>query len=205
MGFGDWFEIEVIGKGGHASSPQKANSPIQPAAEIISAINALTDLSHKPWPVKVATVTMVQSGNSKNTIPSSATIKGTIRTKDLTDLQFIKKQLREIVHNVSERSETNILLDLIKGYPAVLNDKEATVDALSRISKIIPSISLNNMPETSMVIEDFAYFTNRWPGSMTYLGASSPGFNAFNHSPEVMFDEGAMKIGCAYLYSLTIK
>jgi hippurate hydrolase len=123
----------------------------------------------------------------------------------LTDLQFIKKQLREIVHNVSERSETNILLDLIKGYPAVLNDKAATVDALSRISKIIPSISLNNMPETSMVIEDFAYFTNRWPGSMAYLGASSPGFNAFNHSPEVMFDESAMKIGCAYLCSLTTK
>jgi len=61
------------------------------------------------------------------------------------------------------------------------------------------------MPETSMVIEDFAYFTNRWPGCMTFLGASRPGFNAFNHSPDVMFDESAMKIGCTYLCSLAIK
>jgi amidohydrolase len=205
MGFGDWFEIEIIGKGGHASSPQKANTPIQPAAELISAINALTDLSHKPWPIKVATVTMVQSGNSRNTIPSSAIIKGTIRTKDLIDLQFIKKEIKEIVNKVSENSQTNISLDIIKGYPAVLNDQAATVDAISRISKIIPNINLNKMPETSMVIEDFAYFTNRWPGCMTFLGASSPGFNAFNHSPDVMFDESAMKIGCTYLCSLAIK
>ena len=205
MGFGDWFEIEIIGEGGHASSPQKAITPIKPAAEIISAINTLTDLSHKPWPVKVATVTMVQSGNSRNVIPSSATIKGTIRTKELTELQFIKKQLKEIVYKVRESSQTNISLDIIKGYPAVLNDKAATVDALSKISKIIPSINLNEMPETSMVIEDFSYFTNRWPGSMIFLGASSPGFNAFNHSPDVMFDESAMKIGCAYLCSLAMK
>jgi len=143
MGFGDWFEIKILGEGGHASSPQKANTPIQPAAEIISAINFLTDMSHKPWPIKVATVTMVQSGNSRDIIPSFAKVTSTIRTKNLTDLYFIKNQIIKIVYKVGKKSQTNILLNIIKGCPAVINDEAATKIALSKILKIIPSVKLN--------------------------------------------------------------
>jgi len=39
---------------------------------------------------------------------------------------------------------------------------------------------------------------------MIFLRASSSGFNAFDHSPDVMFNKSAMKIGCAYLCFLAI-
>jgi len=34
-----------------------------------------------------------------------------------------------------------------------------------------------------------------------YLGAAVEGHTSFNHSADVMFDEAAMSIGCAYLIS----
>ena len=52
-----------------------------------------------------------------------------------------------------------------------------------------------------MVIEDFAYFLQRWPGAMVYLGAQVVGHTSFNHSDDVMFDESAMSVGLA-LHSL---
>ena len=36
------------------------------------------------------------------------------------------------------------------------------------------------MMEPSLVIEDFAYFLERWPGAMVYLGAGLPWHTAFN-------------------------
>lgn len=51
------------------------------------------------------------------------------------------------------------------------------------------------MPQPSMVIEDFAYFRQRWPGAMAYLGAQVPGRTAFHQSPDAVFDEAVLRTG----------
>jgi hippurate hydrolase len=48
-----------------------------------------------------------------------------------------------------------------------------------------------------MVIEDFAYFLQRWPGAMVYLGAQVPGRTAFNHAADAVFDEAVLQAGAA--------
>ena len=53
------------------------------------------------------------------------------------------------------------------------------------------------MTDPSMVIEDFAYFLQRWPGAMVYLGAQVPGHDAFNHAADAVFDEAVLQIGAA--------
>ena len=35
-----------------------------------------------------------------------------------------------------------------------------------------------------MVIEDFATFLHRWPGTVVYLGAQVPWHEAFNHAAD---------------------
>ena len=60
-------------------------------------------------------------------------------------------------------------------------------------------LNLREMPEPSMVIEDFAYFLQRWPGAMVYLGANVAGRRAFNHSADVVFDEDVLATGAALM------
>ena len=197
MGFGDWFEISLTGASGHASSPHLARSPIPAAAFLSQAIDGLTDLDEEPWPTRVATVTQVTSGNSVNIIPDSALIRGTIRGRDETTIISLRTHLAEAVKEAQERFAVQTSLSIREGYPAVINDP-----AMAALALLLAESSAGghavHMPVPSMVIEDFSYFLQRWPGAMTYLGAAVPGHDAFNHSAEVVFDESAMVSGCAF-------
>ena len=202
MGYGDWFEVSINGRGGHASAPQRALSPLTPAARLAVSIDSITDLQQQPWPTRVATTTEILGGNSVNVIPQHASLRGTIRGKDLATMEGIRGELRSLVAQEQSASGTQIVMNIVEGYPAVMNAPDATAHAVSLGRDLFGDDSVREMPETSMVIEDYSYFTERWPGSMLYLGASVPGFTAFNHSPDVMFNEEAMRVGCTLLLSL---
>lgn len=197
MGFGDWFEITITGASGHASSPQLARSPIPAAAFLARAIDDMTDLSEEPWPTRVATVTQVTSGNSVNVIPDAALLRGTIRGRDEATIVGLRAGLAESVQEAEARYHVQVSLSLREGYPAVINDAPMADFALLLAQSQAGGHTLP-MPVPSMVIEDFSYFLQRWPGAMAYLGAAVPGHSAFNHSAEVVFDEAAMTAGCAF-------
>lgn len=200
MGYGDWFRITITGASGHASAPHLARSPIPALAFLAERIDAITALDAQPWPTKVATVTETLAGNSVNVIPDSASLRGTLRGRDETVITTVREQIHELVDTARTRFGVTIDLDLRLGYPAVVNDPTMNDYAMG-LAEQIPGASIELMPEASMVIEDYSYFLQRWPGSMMYLGAAVEGHTSFNHSADVMFDEAAMPIGCAYLIS----
>lgn len=202
MGYGDWFAISMTGRGGHASAPHRALNPIPPAARLAAAISDITDLRQQPWPTRVATVTEFLAGSSVNVIPAAAALRGTLRAKDLEAIRALRAQVRELAEAEADASGVGFKVDVTEGYPAVVNDPDATARAVSLAVGLLGSATVAQMPETSMVIEDFAYFTQKWPGCMLYLGAAVPGASAFNHAPEVLFDETAMSAGCAVLLLL---
>lgn len=204
MGFGDWFTITITGAGGHASSPQLARSPIPAQAFIAERIDAITDLSAQPWPTSVATVTETRAGNSVNVIPDIATLRGTLRGRDEETIIRVRERLDEICAEAQKRFGVAVAGDLQIGYPAVINDVGVTDEGIGIVERLaesdgMPGIAAVPMPEASMVIEDYSYFLQRWPGTMMYLGANVDGCTSFNHSSDVLFDEEALQAGCAYL------
>lgn len=202
MGFGDWFEIQVTGLGGHGASPHKANTPITPAANIALAINSLTDLLAKPWPTQVATVTEILSGNSVNVIPPNASLRGTIRGKDFESISYVRSKLAEIVANTQEQFQVKVDLKIKEGYPAVINSSASNDFAKLCLAKLPEKPVVNELPETSMVIEDYSYFLQKWPGAMFYLGCQLDDSQFFNHSEKVKFNEEAMKSGVEFFLAL---
>ncbi len=202
MGFGDWFEIHVTGLGGHGASPHKANTPITPAANIALAINSITDLLANPWPTQVATVTEILSGNSVNVIPPDARLRGTIRGKDFKSIDYVRNKLAEITASTQERYQVKVDLTIKEGYPAVINSARSNELAIDCLAKLPEKITINELPETSMVIEDYSYFLQKWPGAMFYLGCQLEGSEFFNHSEKVKFNEDAMKSGVKFFLAL---
>lgn len=202
MGFGDWFEIQVNGLGGHGASPHKAKSPITPAANIALAINSITNLLAKPWPTQVATVTEILGGNSVNVIPATASLRGTIRAKDFESISYIRKKLSEIVVATEKEFDVEIVLKIKEGYPAVINSRVSNEYAISCLENLSESPQIAQLPETSMVIEDYSYFLEKWPGAMFYLGCQVDNSEYFNHSEKVKFNEEAMKSGIKFFLAL---
>jgi hippurate hydrolase len=65
------------------------------------------------------------------------------------------------------------------------------------------------MPNPIMGAEDFSYVLQRVPGSMMFLGGTSPDRDlttaAPNHSNRVMFDEAAMTDGIALYAEVALR
>lgn len=196
MAYGDWFEAAFEGLGGHASQPHLAGNPIDAGAAFVAAARALAEELAEDEAV-VATVTEIRMGNTVNVIPSRGTLRGTLRTLSPGRRQALVQGLREAVSRSAAESRTTGRFTLLEGYPAVVNDGGYVDRMLAALAGTPAAEGLTEMPAPSMVIEDFAYFLQRWPGAMVYLGAQVAGRTSFNHAPDADFDEAVLATGLA--------
>ena len=199
MAHGDWFEVSFTGSGGHASAPELSANPIEGAADWVLRLRGLSRQADG-GERRVATATEVVSGNSVNVIPVEGRLRGTIRTLSERSRDDLHAALRRITDETAQRFGLRGDCRIVAGYPALEND-ERFLRSLETAMRAELGLPLTPMPEPSMVIEDFAYFLQRWPGAMVYLGARVAGRHSFNHSEDVVFDESVMTTGLA-LHSL---
>ncbi len=193
MAFGDWFRIDYRGPGAHASQPHLAGNPVVAAAALVtrlqSSVSALAREEHL-----VATVTESLIGNTVNVIPTDGRLRGTLRTLSAERRETLHAELHRLARETAVEVGVHAEVTVTAGYPAVRNDR-VYVD---RVRAAIGSrAEVVEMLDPSMVIEDFAYFLERWPGAMVYLGAQVPGHHAFNHAADAVFDEGVLSTGAA--------
>src|SRR4030095_16370659 len=80
MASGDTLQIVVRGKGGHASAPHDCLDPIPIACEIVQAFQTLVTRQVHVFDPAVVTVAKIESGTTRNVIPDTASMLGTIRT-----------------------------------------------------------------------------------------------------------------------------
>ena len=196
MGYGDWFRIDFRGPGGHASQPHLAGNPIEAGARfVMSALALVDDLSNEEH--LVATVTESVMGNTVNVIPAEGRLRGTIRTLSAPQRTLLINGLREAAERSAQDTGTRATFELMEGYPAVVNDAGYVDRMLRTVAATEVGHGIAEMAHPSMVIEDFAYFLQRWPGAMVYLGANIAGHYAFNHASDAVFDEGVLATGAA--------
>ncbi len=200
MAYGDWFRVVFGGPGGHASAPDLTSNPIDGMATWTRRLHELTDELRVTEPL-VATVTEAIAGNTVNVIPTSGSLRGTLRTLSKEQRARAHKRLEAITREVASIFGLRGALEITAGYPAVMNDPVILGAILAAHDGERPGSPAQEMTEPSMVIEDFAYFLYRWPGAMVYLGAQVDGHSSFNHSDDVVFDESVMTVGLA-LHSL---
>ena len=196
MSYGDWFTIELAGPGGHASQPHLVGNPIDAAGEITAGMKAVA-AELTATELVVATVTESRIGNTVNVIPASGRLRGTIRTLSLESRSALIVGMQHVVADVVRAHGLSGEVTIHQGYPAVVNDAAFMRRLVARLGQTDLASAVATMPEPSMVIEDFAYFLQRWPGAMVYLGARGPGNTSFNHADDVVYDENVMRVGAA--------
>jgi len=191
----DEFRVTVRGKGGHGAWPHKAVDAIPCAAAIVLALQNVAARETDPLASIVVTVGTIEGGYRNNVIADRVVMTGTIRTHDMTIRENAEHKVRRIVEGVAEAYGARAELEMIYGYPPVVNDAELA-NAFKAYVRDVAGIPVDSPPPT-MGGEDFAYFAQRVPGVMVRLGIYNEAVGSIHsgHSPQFRLDEDAIPTG----------
>ena len=194
----DEFHVTIRGKGGHGAYPHKAVDVIPCAAATILALQNVVARETDPLASMVVTIGTIEGGYRNNVIADRVKMTGTVRTHDPAIRDQAEAKLRRIVDGVAAAYGAYAQLDMLYGYPPVVNDTELAESfaAYTRANGFVVE-----RPAPTMGGEDFAYFAKRVPGVMVRLGIYNEAVGSVHsgHSPQFRLDEGAIPTGIATL------
>jgi amidohydrolase len=206
MAASDRFDITVMGKQAHGSSPWRGVDPIVVGAQIVTALQTIVsrnvDITRLP---AVVTVGQFQSGVRNNIIPDSARLVGTIRTFDDEVQADIHARVKKIAEGVAAGAGATVEVTIRKGTPVTANDPALTKRMLPTLERVAPG----KVRESELITgaEDFTFFQRQAPGLFFFLGITPPGQVGkapSNHSPLFFVDESALPTGVRALANLAV-
>jgi amidohydrolase len=190
----DEFHLTIRGKGGHGAYPHKAVDVIPCAAATILALQNIAARETDPLASIVVTIGTIEGGYRNNVIADQVKMTGTLRTHDPAIRATAEGKLRRIVDGVAAAYGARPQLDLIFGYPPVVNDADLSEAFAAYTRELGFTVE---RPAPTMGGEDFAYFAQRVPGVMVRLGIYNETVGSIHsgHSPQFRLDEGAIPTG----------
>lgn len=190
----DCFRVALEGVGGHAAAPHRSRDPIVCGAQIVSALQSIVARRIDPLDSAVVSVTQFHAGTADNVIPRGAEIRGTIRSFRPAVGDACRTQLRQIVAGVAQSMDVTAHVEIVEGYPVVMNDPDACARAAGALEGVLP---VDRSVEASLGGEDFAYYQQHVPGAFLFLGNLDPsrGIVHFCHHPQFRVDDRALAHG----------
>jgi hippurate hydrolase len=124
MAAADYFQVEVRGKGGHASMPHEAIDPIPVACEIVQALQTLVTRRIDVFDPVVLTVSQINAGTVNNVIPESARLVGTLRSTSGRSQELAQEGIRRLATQIAAAHEVEAEVVVVNGYPVTINDAD---------------------------------------------------------------------------------
>ena len=195
----DDFEIEVRGRGGHASMPSDCLDPVPIACEIVQALQSFVTRQIPATDPGVLTVAQIHAGTTNNVIAESARLSGTMRALSDRTRALLIDGITRVARGIAEAHRAEARVDIQGGYPVVVNDTDFEAFSREVVGDLLGNGAVVPLPAPIMGAEDFAYVLNRTPGAMVLLGvrpqhADDP---APCHSSHMTLDEDAIALGAA--------
>ena len=206
MAGGDTFEIVVQGRQTHGALPWNGVDPVVVAAQIVLGLQTIvsrqTDLTAAP---AVITVGTLHAGERANIVPGEVRMSGTIRSFDPAVREQLLQQVRRTAEHLALSAGATAWVSFDAGYPVTWNDPALTAKMLPSLRRVAGTQLISDVaPSTTS--EDFAYYGQRVPSMLLFLGVNPPAADpaqwAANHSPRFNPDEAALLTGVRALASM---
>jgi amidohydrolase len=201
MSAADTLHVTVVGTGGHASSPFRAQDPIAVAAEIVTALQTLVTRQFDVFDPVVVTVGSFHGGSQHNIIPERATFEATVRTFSGEHQQAITERAMRLCHGIASAHGLHAEVEWQTLYPVTTNDPDEAAFLGETVAALFGEAANVALPHPHTGSEDFSRVLAEVPGAMAFLGATPPGVDPqtapFNHSPLAVFDEAVLSSGAA--------
>jgi hippurate hydrolase len=198
----DMLEIDVVGRGGHASMPHDTRDPVPVACELVLALQTLITRRFDAADAVVVTVTQLDAGSAHNIIPDRVRLRGTIRTLSAANRGAVAEAIRQLAENLAAAHDCTAEVTITEGFPPTVNDARAVAVA-EAAAMALPEGAFMHLPAPIMGAEDFSYVLEKVPGMMAFLGVAEAGADWRQccgiHSSRMVVDETVLPRGAAFL------
>lgn len=194
------FDIDIIGKGGHAGLPHEAVDAIALTVKLINDIQYIISRETDPFESAVINIGTINGGFASNVIAEKVSISGTIRTYSLELESKIMKKIKNLLDSMALVNGAKYEFNYNDGLPPLYNDEEI-VNKISEAALTAAGRKLEILKKPKMGSEDFVYYLEKTKGCIIWLGGGNKdkGFDKSLHNSRFDFDENALKIGCGVL------
>ena len=118
--------ITIIGKGGHGASPDKAVDPVLVAMYVGLGLQSIVSRNVSPMDSAVVSIGSINSGTVANIIPSSATMKLSIRSFSAETQQLLHERIVGITEGICQAMGATSEIEYKFGYPMMINNQQTT-------------------------------------------------------------------------------
>ena len=199
----DLVEITLHGPGGHTARPERTVDLVAVAAEIARDLPRRVRAQGDALGLVFGSL---HTGHAANVIPTTAVLRGTIRTPDRDAWGrapvVLADALDELVRPTGARAE----IEHDRGVPPVVNDPRMT-EVLASAARAVLGAEAVVATEQSAGGDDFAWYLEQVPGSYARLGVHDPdrdGPRLDLHAGTFDVDEGAIAVGIRVLVAAAV-
>ncbi|HKN06712.1 MAG TPA: M20 family metallopeptidase [Thermoplasmata archaeon] len=199
MAAADFFRITVLGRGGHASTPQQGPDAIVIASEVVTGLQTLVSRVRAPFDPVVVSVGSIHGGTRNNILPSEVVLEGTVRTLDASTQELMERSLKRRVRAIAAGHGARSRVLYRRGYPPLINSPGPTRVVAEGLAIELGRKNVVEVDHPLMGAEDFSRYLERVPGTFLRLGVGVPNRPASLHSATFAPDERALVMGAATL------
>ncbi|WP_127497712.1 N-acetyldiaminopimelate deacetylase [Paenibacillus glycanilyticus] len=164
--------IDIIGKGGHAAYPHRANDMIVAGASLIMQLQSIVSRNVDPLDSVVVTLGKIEGGTKQNIIAERVRLEGTIRTLSAKSMSDVKARIESLLDGLKVSFGCQTELDYGSNYYQVYNNEQEAERFMDWV-RAFEGVQVIECTE-AMTGEDFGYFLQDIPGLMFWLGVDTP-------------------------------
>lgn len=185
------FEIELTGRGGHASQPELCRDPIVAAAALTLNLQQIVSRRLPPQSAAVVSVTSIDAPSGITVIPQTARLAGSIRVGDTALRAEIGGMIGEIAQATAQSYGVEANVTVTPRYQATVNHAAPAAHYRGTLEQVLgPHWCDHRLPTPIMASEDFSYYLAHIPGAFALVGADDgQGHHAPCHSPQYDFND----------------
>lgn len=191
--------VKLIGKTSHAAEPENGNTPAVAMANIIKELSDLPKTEGLFSDFTLATIIHARLGEiAFGTTPGYAEVMATLRTYTNSDMEILTEKAEEIVNHHVNAFNLKCDISYVEEFPATVNNPEMV--------KIVKKAAEENKIDYQYLenpfrwSEDFAHFTQKYPGVLFGLGSGVD--HPQLHNPDYDFPDDIIENGVKTFYGI---
>ncbi len=168
----DKIELAALGRSAHGAAPHLGVDAIAIASQIVGALQTIVARNVAPADMAVVTIGTIHGGVKDNIIADRVDLEGTVRTFNSLTQDMIERKVGEIAKSVARGMGGDCESRYLRGYPALFNDAGMVEELRAAATDELGADAWHEPPHPDMTAEDFAYFAQKVPAAMFWLGCT---------------------------------
>jgi hippurate hydrolase len=202
LGAEDNFRIELRGRGGHSSRPDRTEDPIVPGAHLALALQSIVSRHLDPRETAVVSITEIVTDGTRNVLPFTVALDGDVRHASDAVSAAVEARMRSLATGIAAVFGLTASVSYTRVFAPTENAPETTRAARAAALRVAgPGGLRETLPETAA--DDVGRLFRARPGTLSFIGNGTEGAHgAPLHAETYDFNDAIIGAGAGYFLAL---